>query len=162
MIKSTLLSMLAASVAAAAETPPPKGGSVEEQVLQAMDPDDRGGCFEYATADLDGDGIPESVTLSRDPVWCGTGGCTATVYARGARGLEEMSSIALVGELLLARSRTRGWRDLVVLNRDGTWLLAFDGERYPENPSVTPARRLAARPPSDTLTWSRAKRCPKQ
>jgi len=116
-------------------------------------------CFDYASIDLNGDGEPEILVLSRDQEWCGSGGCTLFIYRRSSNALAEVASVGLVGEALIADKRINGWKSLVIENRSGLWLLTFDGKTYPSNPTTRPATRLAKRPAASPIKWTRASTC---
>lgn len=83
------------------------------------------------------------------PAWCGSGGCSMLVVR------PEEQSYALVGDISLVRdpvrvldSQSNGLPDLSVYVGGGgiaegyEALLAFDGQTYPANPTVDPARRI--------------------
>ena len=100
-----------------------------------------------AWADLDGDRRPEAIVFFLSRGFCGTGGCTLYVFT-GAGG-----SWRQVGHIMITRApirvlatRSHGWRDLRVQVAGGgvrafVARLAFNGRRYPGNPSLAPAVR---------------------
>ncbi len=102
-----------------------------------------------ASVDLDGNGKEEIIVYLVGGGWCGSGGCTAlilepqqTSYKVGTR----MSVVQFPIRVLTATSH--GWHNLAVLVRGGGILkpyeaeLRFDGNTYPTNPTVPPARAL--------------------
>ncbi len=136
---------------------PAAPAATEQEIVAARDPEDRSGCFEFASVDLDGDGTQEVLVLARDPRWCGTGGCTVMIFARSGKTLVERSFIPLVGRISVGLHRTRRWSDLVVENRYGSWLLVFDGTSYPVNPTIAPARKLSGTVAAGArLSWAKA------
>lgn len=82
------------------------------------------------------------------PEYCGSGGCNLLILGR------QGDPYAVLGEVTITRppirvlsTRTNGRPDIGVLVSGGgaephEALLAFDGVRYPSNPTVAPARRI--------------------
>lgn len=132
---------------------------LEQTIASVLRRDDVEGCFRYAEVELDDRPPAEIVVLLLGPALCGTGGCTAVVYRRAGGALDEISSIPLVDELRISRSTTRGWHDLFVKNREGSWLLQFDGSTYPENPTVAPAKRAQVPSQARGVSWRESSSC---
>ncbi|ODP97799.1 hypothetical protein [Salinivibrio sp. SS2] len=97
--------------------------------------------YRWLTHDLNQDGQPELLVLTDS---CGSGGCTLLVFKGEAQGWQFNSRMTLVHvPLLLARSQSQGWHDLVVPVGGGGapaghHVMRFDGQRYPLNPSTAP------------------------
>jgi putative lipoprotein len=97
--------------------------------------------YRWLTHDLNQDGQPELLVLTDS---CGSGGCTLLVFKGDAQGWQFNSRMTLVHvPLLLARSQSQGWHDLVVPVGGGGapaghHVMRFDGQRYPLNPSTAP------------------------
>lgn len=109
-----------------------------------------------ALADLNADRRPEVVVFLAGP-YCGSGGCQMYVFTPSGRSWRQVAGTTVTrAPIRVLNSRTRGWRDLSVtiggggLPR-GEALLAFNGRRYPGNPTVAPARLLRRSPPGRVL-----------
>jgi hypothetical protein len=113
---------------------------------------EKGTRYFRAFVDLDGHGRNAVIVYLVGPDWCGTGGCPTLVL------VPEASSYRLVGEISISRPPIRvlaktseGWRNLAVWVEGGGIRpgyeaeLRFHGKRYPSNPSMPPARRLAGK-----------------
>lgn len=81
--------------------------------------------------------------------FCGSGGCTLLVFANESAAYRLISYITLVRPPVVASSHsTNEWRDLIVSVGGGGIqspyyaVLAFDGRKYPENPTTAPASPL--------------------
>ena len=106
-----------------------------------------------AFVDINDDGKQEAIVYLSDSTgtYCGSGGCPTLVLA------PQGSSFRVVAHILITRPPIRvlsgsshGWRSLGVWVQGGGIQpgyeaeLQFDGKSYPTNPSVSPARPLAA------------------
>lgn len=103
----------------------------------------------HRRVDLDGDGRPEWVVYLVGPMVCGTGGCPLWVFTpQGSthRAVAQMTVVKTPVRALPAAGPGQ-WRELVVHVGGGGGpsaevALAFDGRRYPSNPTVNgPHRR---------------------
>lgn len=97
-----------------------------------------------ARFDLNGDGHPEIFAYANDRDHCGSGGCALRVLTPTATGYHiVLRGTVIVPDIGVAATRTHGWRDIIVSTRYGArahpMRLRFDGQRYPNNPSVPPA-----------------------
>jgi hypothetical protein len=110
----------------------------------------------YAASDVELCGAPATHTLVyvTGPSWCGTGGCTLLVVTRERDSFRVVARVTLVRPPIRALASTsNGCRDLGVWVQGGgiqpgyEAALRFDGARYPGNPTVAPARRLAGGEP---------------
>ncbi|MDC5705370.1 hypothetical protein OPW41_05745 [Vibrio europaeus] len=91
-------------------------------------------------ADLNNDGNPEYFVLIRDPYFCGSGGCSATIFSNTGNIITDMTVTDT--PILLADSYRNGWRDFIVWSNGAYRLMSFNGESYPSNPSVEPVADL--------------------
>ncbi|WP_354007614.1 hypothetical protein [Endozoicomonas lisbonensis] len=68
--------------------------------------------------------------------YCGSGGCTAFLCSvQGGR----ISRMTVTREpVLLSDHTSNGWKDFYVWSNGSLRLMAYDGKRYPDNPSVVP------------------------
>jgi hypothetical protein len=102
------------------------------------------------SADLDGDGVAEIIVHVAGPDVCGTGGCDTLVFTRKGGALRLLARIGPARPpIVVARSSTHGWRDLLVQVSGGgvpagyAARLRFDGRSYPRNPTVRPAEQVS-------------------
>jgi membrane-bound inhibitor of C-type lysozyme len=99
-----------------------------------------------ASFDLNGDGRPEVIVHVVGTTACGTGGCATLVFTPRGNGYRLVAAILVSRPpIRVARASTNGWRNLVVHSggggvNSGDMELAFDGKRYPANPSVAGPR----------------------
>jgi len=112
-------------------------------------------------------GQKEVVIYLTGQSWCGSGGCTTLILA------PEGSSYRVVGKIPITRlpirslsSTTNRWHDISVFVAGGgiqpgySAKLSFDGQSYPDNPSVPPAQRLRGKPKGAVIVPSNAKGLP--
>ena len=82
---------------------------------------------------------------------CGSGGCTALVLGTSQGHMKVVSNISLARvPIYISSHKTLGWNDLILQVSGGGVaqhyaVLQFDGKKYPENPSVAPAKELTRR-----------------
>lgn len=114
--------------------------------------------YQYAFVDLDGKGKREVVVFVTGNGWCGSGGCTTFVLAAQASSYRVVTRIPISRlPIRLLATRSNGWRDLTVGVKGGGILsgyesaLPFDGNSYPTNPSLPPARRLEGTETGETV-----------
>lgn len=111
--------------------------------------------YKRTDADLNGDGRRESLIYITDPKFCGSGGCTLVILSPVGRDYRVVmhSTVTQLPVRLLTTS-THGWRDIGVTVHGGGVThpyearLRFNGRRYPNNPTVSPAiplRQLSGR-----------------
>lgn len=97
--------------------------------------------FKTAYYDLNQDGYQDAFVYLNDRDWCGTGGCTALIF-KGCEQGYQFKSKSMVTQLpiLVTNHSSRGWFDIIVSTRGKEHvILAFDGQRYPINPSMQPS-----------------------
>src|SRR5262245_11665979 len=98
--------------------------------------------YRWSKADLNGDAAPDAVVLLVDPEFCGSGGCAMLIFKGKADGYEFMSLSTVTREPIFVLPETiHGWHTLSVLVAGGGLvahqvLMRFDGESYPENPTL--------------------------
>jgi hypothetical protein len=107
--------------------------------------------YQVGWVDLNGDGRLDALIRDNGPAFCGSGGCGLRVLERTLTGFRSrgwMTITQLPVEVL--NTRHHGWRDISVFVAGGgirpgyQASLAYDGRRYPGNPTVSPARPLRA------------------
>lgn len=104
--------------------------------------------FAYSSLDLNGDRTKELIVHIMGRRLCGSGGCPTLVLE------PEGESYKLITEITITRlpirvfvSTSNGWRDISVRVKGGGVLkgyeavLCFDGNTYPSNPTIAPAKR---------------------
>jgi len=105
--------------------------------------------YAVAYADLANNGQRQAIVYVQGGDWCGSGGCLTLVLApsHGAWRVVGRVSVTRTPIRVLA-TRSHGWRDIGVMVEGGgiqpgyEAALSFNGKRYPENPTVPPARRM--------------------
>ena len=102
--------------------------------------------YKRADVDLNGDGRPEVFVYVTDQSYCGSGGCTLVVLSPQGRSYRVvLRSTVTQHPIRLLAASTRGWRDIgVTVAGGGTKRpyivrLRFNGRRYQNNPTVSPA-----------------------
>ena len=90
-----------------------------------------------------------TIVLFSGPEYCGSGGCTMLILGRQGDALTVLGETTVVrAPVRILTTSTNGRPDIGVLVAGGGTpggyeaLLAFDGARYPGNPTVAPARRV--------------------
>lgn len=100
--------------------------------------------YQQARVDLNNDGIDDVLVLLQGQEWCGSGGCTFLVL-EGLKGSGEggLTAYKILSQSTVTRPPIRvseraneGWKNLIVYSDGEERLLAFDGKRYPPNPSL--------------------------
>lgn len=111
--------------------------------------DDRGTRYAVSFVDLNGDQKPEAVVYLSGRWWCGSGGCPILVLRRKGASWNIVTKVTITRPpIRVLTNSSNGWHDI------GVWVagggidpgyeaaLEFDGNTYPNNPSVPPAKRL--------------------
>lgn len=114
--------------------------------------------YTWDRVDLNDDGRAEVVAHVVGPLVCGTGGCTLLIFREPRPGrLQLITRMSLFKDPLIVSERHhKGWKELISRVRvdAGTSSYArllFEDGRYPENPSVPPARPLSRPEPGTAL-----------
>jgi hypothetical protein len=146
---SSALLVLAGAVLAGCASPGVSRSDLETTLNQAIGHGSGPAYYFSSQVDLDGDGRAEWVVYLAGPAVCGTGGCSMLVLREGPCGLVTVSNIGPSRPpIRVADTSSNGWRDLVVHVSGGgivqgyDALLRFDGQGYPDNPTVAPAQQL--------------------
>ncbi len=99
--------------------------------------------YQLASVDLNEDGAPETIILSNDREYCGSGGCTLFVLVASADTYRVVTRMSVTRPpVRVLSTSSNGWRDLAVKVAGGgvrkpyEAVLRFDGRSYPANPSV--------------------------
>jgi hypothetical protein len=114
----------------------------------------------FSSMDLNGDGRKEAIVYLIGPHSCGSGGCHTAIFSPEEKS-GEYRLVTLIEltrpPIIAARSKTNGWRDLIVFVQGGgilegyDVLLPFDGAAYPESPFLESARPLQGEIKGDVL-----------
>jgi hypothetical protein len=98
-----------------------------------------------------GNGTGSEALVHMGGDYCGSGGCTSLVFAKRGDTWRLISRLTLTRTPIIVSSHlTNGWHDLILVVAGGGIqpgyysVLAFNGNTYPENPSVKPATPLRA------------------
>jgi hypothetical protein len=99
-----------------------------------------------------GDGkTEEDIVYVSGPGWCGSGGCTMLILEPTGLSFKVLGKVTIVQlPIRLLHSMSHGHPDIGVLVQGGGILsgyeavLSFNGESYPRNPSLPPARKTTA------------------
>jgi hypothetical protein len=129
------------------------------EAIRGLEPaaDDR---YFSAYMDLNGDGRKEAIVYLIGPRSCGSGGCHTVIFSpeEKGKGYRLVTIIELTRPpIVAARSKTKGWRDLIVFVQGGgilegyNMLLPSDGSSYPESPFLDPARRFQGKVSGEIL-----------
>jgi uncharacterized protein len=101
-----------------------------------------------ASVDLNGDGRPEFVVYIVGPMVCGSGGCPLVVFTPSRTGYRQVAAISVSQPpIRVSKRSSHRWRNLIVGvsgggAKAGHVELAYNGKKYPSNPTVPPAKRI--------------------
>ncbi|MCU4675996.1 hypothetical protein N7931_10150 [Catenovulum sp. 2E275] len=96
--------------------------------------------YEISYFDFNNDGVDDAFVYMNNRNWCGSGGCTSFVF-QGEKGeFKFLSKIMITKKpILVSKNTSNGFHDLIVTTGGvGRVVLAFDGVKYPLNPSLQP------------------------
>ena len=103
--------------------------------------------YQVAATDLDGDNIDELLVYLTSS--CGNGGCNLLILTPRGNSYRVVTNATIVKlPVRVLDTRSNGWRNLTVWVQGGGILegyeaeLPYDGDSYPSNPSMPPARKL--------------------
>ena len=114
-------------------------------------PFERDGPTQYSSAvvDLRDDGTHEVIVYVSGRGWCGSGGCNMLILAPEGGSYTVITQTTITRlPIRILNTKSHGWHDIAVQVAGGgiegfEAILSFDGETYPSNPSVSPARQSA-------------------
>jgi hypothetical protein len=110
-----------------------------------------------AWADLNGDGRPEAIVYLISGNFCGSGGCNLLIFTPAGRSWRTVAQMSVTNPpIRLLGTSSHGWRDLAVTVSGGgvrrhEVLMSFNGQTYPGNPTVPPARAFRRTVPGRVL-----------
>jgi hypothetical protein len=109
--------------------------------------------FLSAETDLNGDGQDEVIVHVTSRDYCGSGGCVTLVLQRTGQGYRTVMRASVTRPpIRVLETRHQGWKDIGVMVSGGgagpayEAAMAFDGRRYPSNPTTPPARPVKDAP----------------
>jgi hypothetical protein len=102
--------------------------------LKIMDQSER--IFQYENVDLNDDGIPETFVRFSSSYFCGSGGCTFLLLDDKQNIITKFT--VMDAPIFVERKKIKGWSILLVKNGGVFKELAFNGSKYPSNPSIVP------------------------
>lgn len=89
--------------------------------------------FEY---DLNDDGKKEIFVGLTGPYFCGSGGCTFLLLDHEGKQVTRFTVTDY--PVVIAATKTKGWKDLILSSAGKNHLMKFNGTAYPSNPSIQP------------------------
>ena len=163
--------LLALGLTAQSQSPPGSQGedSVRRFLQDYTKNSDHNKTTRYFSAivNLKDDGTREFVVYLTGNVWCGSGGCTTLILAPKGSSYQIVTRITIARPpIRILTSRTNGWHDIGVwvqgggVQRGYEAELSFDGQSYPNNPSISPARRLRQEVAGEVVVPSTAEGAP--
>jgi hypothetical protein len=117
-----------------------------------------------AFVDLKDDGTQQVIVYFTDRNSCGSSGCTTLILAAKGSSYKVVTSIPIAwAPIRILNTKSNGWHDLGVWVQGGgiqpgyEAKLSFNGNTYPSNPTVPPARRLHRKVPGKVVIHPDAK-----
>jgi len=136
----------------------------------AIDPysgEDKTTEYSFAFVSLSGSEKKEVIVYISGQTWCGSGGCIMLILKPTGSSYKIISKITIVrSPIRMLQSTTNGWHDIGVWVQGGgirhgyEAVLAFNGKKYPGNPSVPPARRLSQKTEGEIVISGQEKTTP--
>jgi hypothetical protein len=102
------------------------------------------GPYQFAAADLNGDGSAEIIVLFTGPKWCVKTGCTLAILSMDNHSYRVISQVLRVKTpVRIGTGSSNGWRDLIVKTGGGGLAvryaaLKFSASGYPANATLLP------------------------
>lgn len=128
-----------------------------KQFLRTFDTD-HSTRFVLAFAGLSGGGTRQAIVYLLGNEWCGSGGCNMLVLTPMGDSWRIVANVRITNPpIYVLPEKFNGWHSIGVWVQGGGvehgYLaeLRFNGKRYPQNPSVPPARRLEGKPTGEAL-----------
>jgi hypothetical protein len=92
--------------------------------------------FKYSSYDLNDDGKKEIFVGLTGMFFCGSGGCTMYILDSEGNKISRFTTVEY--PVIVANSKTNGWRDLIFDGGGKIRLVKYDGKTYPSNFSKHP------------------------
>jgi hypothetical protein len=123
--------------------------------------DDKTTQYSVAFVELNDEGKNEAIVYLTGQSWCGSGGCVALILSLEGPSYKVVTKITVARTpIRVLKAKSKGWHNLGIWVQGGGIQsgyeaeLHFDGKSYPTNPSIPPARPLAARAPGEVAVPS--------
>ena len=123
--------------------------------------------YSAASVDLRDDGKSEAIVYLIGPRWCGSSGCSLLVLAPEGSSYKVITKTTVTQPpIRVLSTKTNGWYDLGVWVQGGgiqpgyEARLAFNGRKYPGNPTVPPAQKLRKKVEGKVIISAEAKGTP--
>lgn len=92
--------------------------------------------FIFYQYDLNGDGKKEIFVGLTGMYFCGSGGCTALLLTNAGKLIDTFTVVDY--PIIIDTQKTNGWDNLLMMSNGAYHLMKFNGQKYPQNPSVEP------------------------
>lgn len=102
--------------------------------------------FIFYQYDLNGDGKKEIFVGLRGSYFCGSGGCTVLLLDYQGNLIDQFTVVDY--PIVIDNQKTNNWDNLFMMSGGEFHLMKFNGQKYPQNPSVEPVVKVA---PASTL-----------
>ena len=93
--------------------------------------------FKFFEYDLNDDQKNEIFVGLTGPYFCGSGGCTLLLLNSEGKLITKFT--VTQSPISIANTKSEGWKDLVLHSNRKDYLVRFNGNSYPSNPSVEPS-----------------------
>lgn len=90
--------------------------------------------FKFFEYDLNDDQKNEIFVGLTGPYFCGSGGCTLLLLNSEGKLITKFT--VTQSPISIANTKSEGWKDLVLHSNRRDYLIRFNGDSYPSNPSV--------------------------
>jgi hypothetical protein len=109
--------------------------------------------YQSAFVDLKDNGTLDAVVYLTGNGWCGSGGCTTLILSPKNSSYDVVARITVTRlPIRVLSTKSNAWHDIAVRVQGGGVIRAYDaelrfnGQTYPNNPTVPPAVRLRKEP----------------
>ncbi|SFJ87415.1 hypothetical protein [Myroides guanonis] len=92
--------------------------------------------FKFFEYDLNDDRKKEIFVGLMGPYFCGSGGCTLLLLSSEGKLMTKFT--VTQSPISITNIKSEGWKDLVLHSNGRDYLIRFNGDSYPSNPSVQP------------------------
>jgi hypothetical protein len=109
--------------------------------------------YQSAFVDLKDNGTLDAIVYLTGNGWCGSGGCTTLILSPKDLSYDVVAKITVTKlPIRILTTKSNGWHDIALRVQGGGVIRAYDaklrfnGQTYPNNPTVPPAVRLRKEP----------------
>lgn len=100
--------------------------------LASMTENDRK--FQFYKVDINGDNKDEYFVNFMSSYFCGSGGCTVLLLDHESNVINRFT--VMETPIYIEKSKTNGWKDILVFSKGKLKVLKYNNGKYPSNPSV--------------------------